>query len=157
FAPATLTAISSYQTLDSDFAIDISTQFIPVLQAFFGRTYSSVGYPNEVSVDKFAQEVRLASGERQLIEWVVGAFYTREKLGKFGCLNLRGVAGVPSPNDMFTVPAPSRYEGYAGFADVTCRVSEKFDMQGVVRYATNDQELRQSGSVLLIGSAPTRE
>jgi outer membrane receptor protein involved in Fe transport len=140
---ASLTGISSYQTMHSDFLIDLSAGFADA----FG--VSGVGLPGVSTTDKFTQEVRLASAENaRPIEWVLGGFYTHEKSGldeQFALLDADGNP-VPGPSP-FTYSAPSRYEEYAAFGDITWHLSDKLDVTGGLRYARNHQQESQGGSL----------
>ena len=156
---AALTSISSYQTVQSEFVWDLSAIYVPFLNspppAGFGRSYSAVAVPVTSETDKFTQEVRLTSASGQPIEWIVGAFYTRESSKLIEEFALYDAAGVRAPNDLFTYYVPSRYEEYAAFGDVTWRPNDKFDLTGGIRYARNDQSFSQTGSGLFGLSAPT--
>jgi outer membrane receptor protein involved in Fe transport len=152
FADATLTSISSYQTFRNENVVDTSREF----GGFFPQ-YSAIGIPQRLSTDKFAQEVRLASheGGEKSLEWLIGAFYTRETSGNEQEFVLRDLAGNPAQNDLYHFSSPSHYEEYAGFADLTYRLTPKFDVSGGIRYAQNRQSFKQIGSGI-IGSFDTR-
>jgi iron complex outermembrane receptor protein len=159
FGPAMLTSVSGYQTQRTDFTIDISGQFLPILALcppFCINSYSGVGYPNSQSANKFTQEVRLASKGNKLLEWLIGGFYTHETSANVADITTLGLAGQLVPNNLFHDSYPFSYNEYAAFGDLTYHFSEKFDVQGGVRYARNDQSFTQNGSGILIGSSPTR-
>jgi len=159
FGAAALTSISSYQTVRSDFVWDLSSIYVPSLNApppaGFGRSYSAVAVPVLSETDKFTQEVRLTSATGGPIEWIVGAFYTRESSKLAQEFALYDAAGVRGTNDLFTYYVPSKYEEYAAFGDVTWKLTEKFDVTGGVRFARNDQSFSQAGTGLFGLSAPT--
>ena len=73
----TLTSATSYNEFESPFRADLTTQFSPLRRSVFG--------PNEflqeqtTAYDKFTQELRLASPSSDRFEWLVGAYYTKEK------------------------------------------------------------------------------
>jgi len=154
FGAADLTAISSYQALRADYFVDITGQFVPLLQTFFGRTYGAVGYSNLLNVHKFTQEVRVGSHSDAAVEWLAGLFYTREATGGDYSTPLRDPNGASATNDIFAFSGPGSFKEYAGFADLTWHLSSRFDVTGGARYAKNDQSQTQISSGLLLGVAP---
>jgi len=146
FGPATLTSISSYQTLQDNNIWDVSAVYVPLLNGIFGPTYGAVGDANENSTDKFTQEVRLSSAPGRLLEWLVGGFYNHEVSHNNELFLLRDPAGNPLPNDLLTYLNPSTYKEYAAYADLTWHVSRKFDVTGGLRYAHDSQDSAQVGS-----------
>jgi iron complex outermembrane receptor protein len=156
FGPVKLTSVSSYQTIRSNFIVDDSPNLVPILQLFFGRSYSAVEVGNDVSTDKFTQEVRLASDNSGPMEWLIGGFYTHEISDNHQEVLLLDLARQRAPNDLFLYRTPSSYKEYAAFGDLTYRLTEKFDVTGGLRYARNDQAYTQIASGLLIGSVPKR-
>ena len=155
FGGAALTSISSYQTARSDGPWDISAVYVPLLQAVLGRSYSGVRYSNNVRTNKFTQEVRLAGENGRPLEWVVGGFFTHETSRWEEQFDPRDPAGNPAPNDLYTFSAPSVYDEYAGFGNLTWHLTDRFSLAGGLRYAYNDQEYTQNGAGLFIGSRPT--
>lgn len=155
FGGAMLTSISSYQEANTNTRFDISPQMVPLFgNAGFG-TYRGIGLSDQPATDKFTQEVRLASQGRQTIEWIVGGFYTDESSERESALTVLDQDGQPVPNVFYTLSAPSNYEEYAAFGDVTWRLSDQLDVTGGVRYAHNRQSYTQDGSGVLVGSLPT--
>lgn len=155
FGGAALTSISSYQTARSEGPWDISAVYVPLLQAVLGRSYSGVRYSNNVRTNKFTQEVRLAGEDGRPLEWVVGGFFTHETSRWEEQFDLRDPAGNPAPNDLYAFSAPSVYDEYAGFGNLTWHLTDRFSLTGGLRYAYNDQEYTQNGAGLFIGSRPT--
>jgi len=146
--PATLTSVSSYQFARSNVTYDFTRLYVPLLQAFFGRTYSAVGDQQVARLGKFTQELRLASNGTQRVDWLVGGFYTRETSTNEQAFQLRDAAGRSVPNDVFAFHVPSHYAEFAGFADVTVHLTEVLDISGGVRYARNVQDFRQDATGL---------
>lgn len=153
---ANLTAISSYQYVDSKSVQDNSSVFAPILNSIpLGYDYYGVGVYQFQSTKKFTQEVRLASLPGTDLEWLVGGFYTHEKSSnRQGFSPLIDPLGVPIPNNLLTYSGPSTYSEAAGFADVTYHFTPKFDVSGGIRYARNRQRYQQIGSGLLIDTRP---
>jgi iron complex outermembrane recepter protein len=150
---ASLTSISSYQTMRATQAVDFSRLYLSFC-GFIGRTCSAVGASSLVSTDRFVQEVRLASEGTKALEWVIGAFYTRESSDGQAQFILRDPSGQPVPNDLLTSSTPSVYKEYAAFGDLTWHLTNKFDVTGGVRYAENRQTFEQIGSGLFGSSRP---
>ncbi|MBW4330768.1 TonB-dependent receptor [Stakelama sp. CBK3Z-3] len=153
FGGAELTSISSYQTVRSRYRQDISPVYVPLLGSL-GLNFGAVAADNERSIDKFTQELRLASSDTGTVEWLVGGFYTHEDTGNGQVLAPYVTSGSLSPADLFTVETPSTYEEIAGFGNVTVHFTPAFDVTGGMRYAHNNQWFEQIGSGLLIGSLP---
>lgn len=159
FGPAALTSVSAYQSQQTQFMVDISGQFLPILALcppFCLTSYSGVGYPNSQSAHKFTQELRLASTGHDRVEWLAGAFYTDESSNNNADIITLDLAGQLVPNDLFKDFYPFSYKEYAAFGDLTYHFTDRFDVQGGVRFARNEQAFTQNGSGILIGSNPTR-
>ena len=150
---ATLTSISSYQTVRSDAITDFSPLYVP---AFGGPgVFSAIGLARNADTDKFTQEIRLAASG-PVVDWLVGAFYTDEDSAQFQKLLPFDPSGALSPVNLLTADIPSRYEEYAGFGNLTFHLTDRLDLTGGVRYAHNSQAQEQLGSGLLIGHVPER-
>lgn len=153
FDAATLTSISSYQTVRSDAVTDFSRLYVP---AFGGPSvFSAIGLIRDAETDKFTQEIRLAASG-QVFDWLVGVFYTNEDSEQRQQLLPYDPTGALAPVNFLTYRSPSRYEEYAGFGNLTFHLTDKLDVAGGVRYARNSQEQEQIGSGLLIASVPER-
>jgi iron complex outermembrane receptor protein len=156
FGPVSLTSISSLQTSNSVTTADASLLFAPLLQAI-GLPVFATDLGGNIRTKKFAQEVRLASASGEALEWVVGGFYTHEDSRVFQLLRAYNADITVNPAlNLLTASIPSKYEEYAGFADLTWHITDKFEVTGGARYAHNNQQFEQIGSGLLVGSAPKR-
>jgi iron complex outermembrane receptor protein len=152
---ATLTSISSYQTMRTQVGLDASGLYVPLLQHFFGLSYSAVGIPADLTTNKFTQEVRIASNGTQTLEWLIGGFYTHETSSDNEVFALYDPAGRLAPNSLYTASFLSGYKESAGFGDLTYHLTHKLDISGGIRYARNNQEFTQNGSGVFITSRPT--
>jgi iron complex outermembrane receptor protein len=153
FGSVGLISSTSVGTLDQTAAVDASSQYGALLTGFFGVPLGAA-VDQGMTQRRFTQEVRLASTGKQTLEWVVGAFYTREKNEL--TQNLYGVDALTG--DLFAgldglvlVALPSRYKEYAGFANLTWHVSPKFDLTAGGRYSHNKQSVVQETDGLLAG------
>lgn len=151
--PASLTSISSYQTIRNSYRQDGSALYVPVLTSF-GLLFNAVAVDQRRTTNKFTQEVRLASSGAKLLDWMVGGFYTHEKSGNAQVIVPYEDEGVVSPISLADVSIPSTYEEIAAFGNLTLHVTDRFDLSGGLRWAENRQKFEQIGSGLLIGSTP---
>jgi len=150
--PAAITSISAYQTTQSHEDIDVSAGYVPLLPF----PYSAIGTSLSLPTHKFTQELRVSSQGATTLEWLAGGFYTHESSENDSGFLLRDLAGQPAPNILGTNLEPSLYTEYAGFADLTWNLTNRFDVSGGARYAHDHQQFQQIGSGLLIGSVPVR-
>jgi outer membrane receptor protein involved in Fe transport len=155
FGSVSLMSISSYQETAPFIAADISALYVPLL-ATFGRTYSSVRTDNYYDTDKVTQELRLVSAGAERLEWLLGAFYTRERSEVRSSLVLRDSVGLLAVNDVLDASIPSEFKEIAGFGNLTFHVTDRFDVSAGVRYAGYDQSFNQQASGRLIASTPSR-
>lgn len=173
FGFASLTSASSYSTQKFEQIQDITTGVPGAdgVRGLAGTIYFlgagvplgtlGVGYQNDVRVRKFTQEVRLASPDSDRFEWLIGGYYTNEKTNLFQrYLPFRladftfiprattipaGILG-PGPvaiQEFVTAGIDAKYEEYAGFANATLHLGDRFDLTGGVRYSHNDQSSTQ--------------
>jgi iron complex outermembrane recepter protein len=166
FGFATLTSVTSYATQKQLTLSDISTNAVnPTTQLLYGAAAgpNNVGtaYQNDLDVKKFTQEVRLASSDDQTFEWLVGGYYTHEKTGLHQAylpFNLTTQAFIPiTPNllgaPIFVVASiDAKYREYAGFANGTLHLGDRFDISGGVRYSHNKQSSVQRVDQLAVGT-----
>ncbi len=148
---ATLTSSTSYNELESPFRSDLTTQFSAAVAPLIG--------PNELlqnqvtQYDKVTQELRLASPSNDTFEWLVGAYYTKEK----GDIIQHIDAVAPGTLNVLATPLladanlHSEYEEKAVFTSLTAHFSEAFDVTFGGRYSENDQEAIQNSDGALAG------
>lgn len=153
FGSASLTSISSFQTARVGYRSDLSAYYVPLFGSI-GLPFSAIAIDQNRDLDKFTQEIRLASSGKRTIEWVIGGFYTHERSSNRQHLVSRDLAGQPSAIDLATLSIPSSYEEYAAFGDLTWRVTDRFDLSGGLRYAANRQRYQQNGTGLLGATMP---
>lgn len=176
FGWATLTSATSYDDTRTKTTLDTSRTYGVLLPLFVGGGNPAItaALPNGVSpfdiqlkLQKYTQEFRLASPAGQRIEWLIGGFFTYEKSTFQQTVGLQdptggvqAVLGVPFStlglSTLAVAQLPSIYREYAGFGDLTLHVTDRFDLAGGLRYASNNQSFRQisSGALLPPGSTP---
>lgn len=172
---ASLLSSTSFARQNQTFRDDLTAAFGSFLNVFFGPlnpglppeffppalTDEPIGMiiDQQTNLKKFTQEVRLASTATTPFEWLVGAYYTKER----GTIDqdLIGVSlttGQPFANpvlrDLATAVVNSRFREIAGFANVTWHVTDRFDISAGGRLSQNKQSAQQStaGNPLLVGA-----
>ena len=100
-----------------------------------------------LNLDKFSQEVRLVSPTGGAVEWLAGAFYTKEtnslnELVNVYQANYQPITGPTAP--LFNpylelVNLPSTFQEYAAFGDLTVHLGQQFDITAGLRASHNDQ------------------
>ncbi|NEX93238.1 TonB-dependent receptor [Caulobacter sp. 17J65-9] len=109
---------------------------------------------NDLSQEKFTQELRLVSPEGERLDWVAGLFYTKEE----GLIDQEIFFGPP-PGSVtgLTARIASDYEEVAAFGEVKVKFSPQFDVSVGARYAKNDQTVDQSGTAVGAGGEVSSE
>ena len=101
-----------------------------------------------IGVKKFTEELRVTSQQGQRFEWLLGGFYTDERVALVGS-NL----SLYLPDYTYLTDLPfgrtqdSTYKEYAAFADGTWHITDKFDVGAGLRYANNKQEVNGTGAL----------
>ena len=139
---ATATSITSYSKYRGQDNSDLTQLFAGAIPFF---SVIGVNFPptNRLVLDaghqtnKWTEEFRLASKDNQPLEWLVGFFYTHEKSDNPQDIDS---VGTGSPDNIYSGHRYSKYEEYAGFADLTYHFTPKFDVQVGARYAHNSQD-----------------
>jgi iron complex outermembrane receptor protein len=104
--------------------------------------------------------VRLASNAGGPFEWLVGGYYTDEK----GLIYQEYVAVQPGTlTELTTLPLlaeltlNSRYKEYAGFANATVHLGDRFDVDLGGRYSHNKQTADQTAAGVLAGGGADQQ
>lgn len=172
---ATLSSVTGYSRLKSNDLQDISDQLGGLGDSIYGSggagpESAGIYYPNQADQKKFTQELRLASPASDTFEWLVGAYYTKEKGRIFQqylpfaipdgtpidptlTLPVGPDGGDVTFPDFLMAKLDSEYREYAGFANATLHLGDRFDLTGGVRYSHNKQDTSQflQGSLLPLG------
>ncbi|HUE48021.1 MAG TPA: TonB-dependent receptor, partial [Steroidobacteraceae bacterium] len=148
FGPATLTSITSYTHRDVRVLRDAS-------QLTGSVTFDALHIPNQADVrlnsplydrtalNVISEEVRLASGATQLIDWLVGGFFQHVDRHYGQDLPTPGYdALVGAPGSAFNAPADTpffsdlsyRLKQYAAFGEATWHVTNQWALTGGLRY-----------------------
>jgi iron complex outermembrane receptor protein len=145
-----LTSATSYGENDQKFLVDFTTLlsgFFPGFDSFNRQT---------TSVQRFTQELRLASHENDKVDWLIGAYYNDEDglIAQDVHVVERGTfTDAPLPFTLGIGTVDSKYKEYAGFANVIIKFTPSFDLTLGGRYSNNDQDVVQVSDGLLFGVA----
>ncbi|MGO1068547.1 TonB-dependent receptor [Lysobacter sp. CA199] len=143
-----------------------STLQVNDLSKVYGPLFPLLGEPEGVSefplsldLKKWTQELRLASKSEGPVEWMLGAFYTREKSANHQQASAESFAGVPIAglNPLLVADLPSTYQEAALFGNLTYKFNDRFDVTAGLRYARNEQDFKQiisAGSLVAPGTTP---
>ena len=143
---ATLTSVTSYSDVEFSVTQDTSRSF----GAALGGILADIVYSFDQK--KLTQEIRLTSSAENRFEWLVGAFYTDEDNEVGQLLSAYDPATgelIPGFNPLALVALPNEYQEYAVFVNGTYKFTDAFHLSAGLRYASNDQEFRQTLSGLL--------
>lgn len=154
-----LTSATSYARTRFRQQDDQTDELNPLLEPLLG---GPAWYPAslDVELDKFTQEIRLASaaGEGDALEWLLGGFYTKEDSANRQWIHVQLPGGEPfvGLDPAAAARLPSDYREVALFGDVTYRFTERLDVTAGLRWARNEQAFEQiddGGSIIAIGEA----
>jgi iron complex outermembrane recepter protein len=142
--PVRVLSSTSYGVLRTDTDNDLTPIYGGFAGAISGGAAPGALLDDNVGLEKFTQEIRLASAASDLLEWQVGGYYTRET----GELN-EHLNAVTLPGGEFSalIEQPiidSTYKESAGFGDVTLHFNKQFDIQVGGRYSHNEQNVTQT-------------
>ena len=176
FGFASLTSSTSYNTSDQTFVVDLVPAYGTYVNLLLGPLHPgfSIGLPGmpaqpltssaispyqnqQTDLNKFTQEVRLASPSNDKFEWMVGLYYTHEE-GKIDQLitsqdagDGTAVHGSRRSSASELARLDSKYKEIAGFTNVTWHATDRFDITGGARWAQNKQSAHQVTSGPLAG------
>ena len=135
---ASLSSSSGWSTLKGYEEIDLT----PV----FGRF--TPGNPNALAptfindfVNKFVEEVRLASAEGQPLQWMIGGYYTKETSEELEYVPTLtpNYTPLPAADTLLDRLANTSYQEEAVFANATYKLTSRLDLTGGLRYSSYEQ------------------
>lgn len=139
-----LTSITGYNRVRSTNINDISNFYGSFIEKSFG-VGGAAGHET-ATTDKYTQEIRFSSSLGEHFDWLVGGYWTKENTGDdtiVGAVNTTTGVGV-GPWEVAQLTNP--YQEYAGFADLTFRFNDRFNIQ-VGGRESHDQIYSQLESV----------
>jgi iron complex outermembrane receptor protein len=151
---AKLTSISGYQVNNGTSNTDDSLIYDAALGAFGGGADPWSLYV-DTTTKKFTQEVRLASHDNTVFQWLVGGYLNNEKTDEVvDLLDFAHPGGTFLGLSPFTSFLPSTYREYAAYADGTVFITKQLELGLGVRYSKQRQAYDETVSGLLAtGSA----
>jgi outer membrane receptor protein involved in Fe transport len=159
--PASLMSSTSYGTFEENLSFGQDRQLGAVATFFYGDAADrplGVVVKQTTATDKFTQELRLASAEDKTLEWMVGAYYTKEK----SHIDPQDFFATEGASDTIATDVPrlvevylkSQYEEYAGFANLTWHITPRFDLSFGGREGHNTQFADQFIDTSGLGGGP---
>jgi iron complex outermembrane recepter protein len=124
-----LTSVTGYNINAYHDSWDYSVPFgVGVVQLAFPNA-TGAPFTDDNKTRKFSQELRLSSPIGQKLDWLVGAFYTREQSTYASSIIAADADTGSSIGTALAYSYPTTYKEYAGFADVTYHFTDQFDIQ----------------------------
>ena len=127
----TLTSVTSDQSLKLNNLTDVTPILGPLLPPGTTVLLSS---GNDSS--RFTQELRLTSNADDGIEWIIGAYYTKQESDEFQIT----IEDPPDIN-LITLNTALEYTELALFGNVTFDLSEQWDVTVGLRYSDNENDI----------------
>lgn len=150
---ANLTSITSYQRLHSDVSLNgshsaLGETIFGVLPLFGGAAFPPpplASIDHDVVTHKVTEEVRLTSSGTGPLSWIVGAFYSDEDNAYLADVLGHTTTGgtVATLDPAFALDLRSTLKEYSGFANVTYKFFNVFDITGGIRVGKIDQTYHQ--------------
>ncbi len=143
FGWATLTSVSGYFGATSNEPEDGT--IYPFFSQVLGVYAPAV---DQETLEKFSQELRLASPINQKIQWVLGGFFTKEDAALFENIHaLNPATGLANPlyEPLDDIRRPSDFKEEAAYGNATVELTSQWDINGGVRYSHNDQSVSTYG------------
>jgi iron complex outermembrane receptor protein len=143
-------SVSGYNVNEFSDSFDYSYRLGQYTQAYFGVGGAPV--VNQNKTDKFTQEIRLSAPIGEHFEWLAGGFYTHERSSYVqNILGVDPITGV-SAGSGYYLSFPTTYSEYAGFADLTFHLTDRFDIQVGGRESQNKESYGQAESQAIFGA-----
>jgi outer membrane receptor protein involved in Fe transport len=131
-----LTSITGYNVFKFTDTPDATPLLGPATQVFFGVTGTPVH--ESFRTTKVTEELRLSGRPGDFLDWLIGGFYTHESSSNIQDILAADPTGAivgSWTHDDF----PSGYSEFAGFADLTLHITDRFDLQVGGRESQNRQ------------------
>jgi iron complex outermembrane receptor protein len=98
-----------------------------------------INYGQQDDSDQYSQELRLASDNKGMFNWLVGGFYFRETGDTFIALPIRlSIFGLP--DDSITIDGTAKTSAYALFGEAYFQLSDRFKVTLGGRYSHEKRE-----------------
>jgi outer membrane receptor protein involved in Fe transport len=135
-----LTSATGYSSNKYDSFLDFTPVFGGV-GGFSDGTFGVTGAtaPFRGRTNKFTQEIRLSGPIGERLEWLLGGFYTREKVNTLADYVAVDPATGADAGLMLRGGTPTTFTENAVFADLTIHATDRFDVQFGGRQSRNRQ------------------
>lgn len=138
FDGATLTSVTSHQTVELANGTDITSSFGGTADFFTGAPFGThtVLFESTFETDRFTQELRLTSESSDKLEWLVGLYYTSQETDAIQNT-------IEDPADIVLVRSnvPLEFEEFAAFGNVTLYLSQSWDVTLGLRYSEAESDI----------------
>ncbi|WP_430391691.1 TonB-dependent receptor [Dyella sp. 20L07] len=158
---ADFVSATSYSNSVTHYVEDDSVTFGPLFPLFGNYPAGLSAFDLDMRLKKFTQEFRLSGPQGGNIEWLLGAFYTRETSTNQQVQTAQQTDGAPiiGIDPVFAGGIPSTYKEGALFGNLTYKFNDQFDITGGLRYARNEQDFKQvitggGGLLVPLGTSP---
>lgn len=156
---ADLVSATSYSQTRMSQLQDVSAMYGP-LYPLFGYAEGMADFTLIQGLDKWTQELRLASRDDAGMRWLVGAFLTNEDASNDQTAFAYDMQGnsLPGVDPLALVALPNRFSDRAMFGDLTWNLTPDLDISIGARLSRNAQSYHQitSGSLLPVADAKGR-
>lgn len=126
-----LTSVTGYSISPYSNTVDFSYALGPTFRKLYGVSGADVA--STENLRKFSQEFRASIPLGDRIDWLVGGFYTHEaETFDQSILAVNGETGAYADTFELVSAPPGEhgvYKEYAGFTDLTYRITDRFDVQ----------------------------
>lgn len=139
FGFATLRSITSFQNARFVNSTDITATFGPIADTLApdGAPHT-VGFNSGDDSDRFTQEFQLTSQTEGPLEWIVGAYYTKQESSSF-----QVALPMPADVDLIDLDTALDYEEIALFGNLTYNITQQWDVTVGVRWADTNFTIAQ--------------
>jgi iron complex outermembrane recepter protein len=141
---AELSSVTGWSRDDERYVEDqtaVYGEYFPQLSD--GRTPAGIAFSEwNLDLEKFSEELRIVSRLGKRIDWVLGGFYTDERVANQWALyafdkNYQPIAVFAPSLDFWSIP--STFSELAAFGDATFTVTDYFELSGGIRSAYDKQ------------------
>ncbi len=142
---AELISLTSYGLSTDESIVDFSPAFGELALSgipdtgFDGFGVAGAALVNDFETRKFTQELRLSTAMGERVDWLLGLFYTRESSRVAQQINAIDPDTGAWAGQFLDARWPTTYAEYAAFANVTWRLTDRFDIQFGARESQNRQ------------------
>jgi outer membrane receptor protein involved in Fe transport len=157
FGAATVNSVTTYSETRSKKVTDASYTYGALFPLLTGGAIAPgiTPFTLNLGLDKFTQELRVASPSGGSFQWLVGGFYTHEDSSNAQLVRAFDMAGntIAGLDPLAVIGLPATYKEYALFANGTVHLGGGFDLSGGLRWARNEQTFRQSTKGIIVTPA----